>query len=128
MFDVWVLVVFGLLGYVMRKTDFPTAPLVLAFVLGPLFEQAVRRSLVISQGDPSIFITRPWAVVFLIVTVLLTLGPVVWSRIRRRRDEAPEGPAGGPEPAQDEEGRKVMDGMEHDVEPTKTKTGKKEGV
>jgi putative tricarboxylic transport membrane protein len=128
MFDVWVLVVFGLLGYVMRKTDFPTAPLVLAFVLGPLFEQAVRRSLVISQGDPSIFITRPWAVGFLIVTVLLTLGPVVWSRIRRRRDEVPEGPGGGPEPEQDEEGRKPMDGVEHGVEPTKTKTGKKEGV
>jgi putative tricarboxylic transport membrane protein len=124
MFDVWVLVVFGLLGYVMRKTDFPTAPLVLAFVLGPLFEQAVRRSLIISQGSPSIFITRPWAVVFLIVTVLLTLGPVVWSRIRPRPDEVPEGPAGGPESVQGDGGRKPMDGLEHDVEPSKTKTGK----
>jgi putative tricarboxylic transport membrane protein len=127
MFDVWVLVAFGLLGYVMRKTDFPTAPLVLAFVLGPLFEQAVRRSLVISQGDPSIFITRPWAVVFLIVTVLLTLGPVMWSRIRSRPDEVTESPAGDPESAQGEGGRKPMDGLEHDIEPSVPKTDK-EGV
>jgi putative tricarboxylic transport membrane protein len=77
MFDVWLLVIFGLLGYVMRKTDFPTAPLVLAFVLGPLFEQAVRRSLVISQGNPTIFVTRPWAVVFLLIAVLLFIGPML---------------------------------------------------
>lgn len=80
MFDVWLLVVFGLVGYVMRKTDFPTAPLVLAFVLGPLFEQAVRRSLIISQGDPSIFVTRPWAVVFLVMTVVLVVLPMVRER------------------------------------------------
>jgi putative tricarboxylic transport membrane protein len=80
MFDVWLLVIFGLLGYVMRKTDFPTAPLVLAFVLGPLFEQAVRRSLVISQGNPTIFLTRPWAVVFLMMAVLLFVGPMFGRR------------------------------------------------
>jgi putative tricarboxylic transport membrane protein len=80
MFDVWLLVIFGLLGYLMRKTDFPTAPLVLAFVLGPLFEQAVRRSLVISQGDPTIFLSRPWAVVFLVIAVLLFVGPAIARR------------------------------------------------
>jgi putative tricarboxylic transport membrane protein len=80
MFDVWLLVIFGLLGYLMRKTDFPTAPLVLAFVLGPLFEQAVRRSLVISQGDPMIFVTRPWAAVFLVIAVLLFIGPAITGR------------------------------------------------
>jgi putative tricarboxylic transport membrane protein len=77
MFDVFLLVIFGLLGYAMRKTDFPTAPLVLAFVLGPLFEQAVRRSLILSQGSPTIFVTRPWSVVFLAVTVLLVVSPLV---------------------------------------------------
>jgi putative tricarboxylic transport membrane protein len=85
MFDLWLLVFFGLLGYVMRKADFPTAPLVLAFVLGPLFEQAVRRSLVISQGSPAIFVTRPWAVAFLILTVLLSLGPLVGRVLSRAR-------------------------------------------
>jgi putative tricarboxylic transport membrane protein len=81
MFDVWLLAIFGLLGYVMKKTDFPTAPLVLAFVLGPLLEQAVRRSLIISQGDISIFVTRPWAIFFLVITALLALGPLVLQRI-----------------------------------------------
>jgi putative tricarboxylic transport membrane protein len=61
----------------MRKTDLPTAPLVLAFVLGPLFEQAVRRSLIISQGELQIFVTRPWSLVFLVVTVVLAVGPAV---------------------------------------------------
>ncbi|MGH2778932.1 MAG: hypothetical protein ACRDJB_09820, partial [Actinomycetota bacterium] len=85
---------FGLLGYVMRKVGLPTAPLVLAFVLGPLFEQAVRRSLVISQGSPEIFITRPWSIVFLVVTASMILGPVV-AAMRKgapsadRRDEMP---------------------------------------
>jgi putative tricarboxylic transport membrane protein len=77
MFDVGLLVASGLLGYVMRKTDLPTAPLVLAFVLGPLFEQAVRRSLIISQGELQIFVTRPWSLVFLVITVVLAVGPAV---------------------------------------------------
>jgi putative tricarboxylic transport membrane protein len=126
MFDVWVLVVFGLLGYVMRKTDFPTAPLVLTFVLGPLFEQAVRRSLIISQGDPSIFVTRPWAVVFLITTVLLTLGPAVLSRIRSRPGRLAEVLGGGPESAEAEEGGKPMGAPEREIEPSMPKTGKGE--
>jgi putative tricarboxylic transport membrane protein len=80
LFDVWLVVIFGLLGYVMRKTDFPTAPMVLAFVLGPLFEQAIRRSLVISQGDPTIFVTRPWAVAFLALAVAMFLVPMLQRR------------------------------------------------
>jgi putative tricarboxylic transport membrane protein len=79
MFDVGLLVAAGLLGYVMRKTDLPTAPLVLAFVLGPLFEQAVRRSLILSQGELQIFVTRPWSVVFLVITLLMAVGPAVAS-------------------------------------------------
>jgi putative tricarboxylic transport membrane protein len=79
MFDVGLLVASGLLGYVMRKTDLPTAPLVLAFVLGPLFEQAVRRSLILSQGELQIFVTRPWSVVFLAITLLMAVGPAVAS-------------------------------------------------
>jgi len=77
MFDVGLLVAAGLLGYVMRKIDLPTAPLVLAFVLGPLFEQAVRRSLIISQGDLTIFFTRPWSVVFLVLTLVIAIGPAL---------------------------------------------------
>lgn len=85
MFDVGLLVLFGLVGYIMRKLDIPTAPLVLAFVLGPLFEQAVRRALVISQGNPQIFITRPWSVAFLVLTLLMVVGPAL-SPARWRRE------------------------------------------
>jgi putative tricarboxylic transport membrane protein len=96
LFDIVLLAVFGLLGYVMRKTDFPTAPMVLAFVLGPLFEQSMRRSFVISQGDPAIFVTRPWAAVFLLIAVSMFLGPLLARRRSRgtdRSDPAPEPPA-----------------------------------
>jgi putative tricarboxylic transport membrane protein len=96
MFDVWLLVVFGLLGYAMRKTDFPTSPLVLAFVLGPLFEQAVRRSLVLSQGNPIIFLTRPWSVVFLAITVLIAVSPLLLSK--RSSQELIEVEEGSSEP------------------------------
>ena len=106
MFDVTLLVIFGLLGYVMRKVGLPAAPLVLAFVLGPLFEQAVRRSMVLSQGSPEIFVTRPWSVVFLVVTALMILGPML-AALRGRtatpgpRDE--EAPRDEP-PPDDQEG------------------------
>jgi putative tricarboxylic transport membrane protein len=73
-FDVFLLVVFGLLGYLMRKIDVPAAPMVLAFVLGPLAERAVRQSLVISQNDPTIFLRRPVAAVFIGLAVLALIG------------------------------------------------------
>ncbi|MGH3348953.1 MAG: tripartite tricarboxylate transporter permease [Nocardioides sp.] len=93
LFDVWLVVLFGLLGYVMRKTDFPPAPMVLAFVLGPLFERSLRRSLVISQGDPTIFFTRPWAVTFLVAAVLIFLVPAVLGMRRTAKLVAqPEAP------------------------------------
>jgi putative tricarboxylic transport membrane protein len=87
MFDVWLLVIFGLVGYLMRKVNLPTAPLVLAFVLGPLFEQAVRRSLILSRGSLEIFLTRPWSVVFLAVTALMAITPLLVS-LRDRSAQA----------------------------------------
>ncbi len=58
-FDMGVMLVFGALGYVMRKTGFEPGPLILAFVLGPILEQSFRQSLLLSRGDPTIFFTRP---------------------------------------------------------------------
>ena len=107
LFDVGLVVVFGLLGYVMRKTEFPAAPMVLGFVLGPLFEQNLRRSFVISQGDPTIFLTRPWALVFVVVTVLIFLVPYLLElreRIGAPRTEAPAAnPPAGPDDRDDPE-------------------------
>ena len=53
------LAVFGLLGYAMRRLDYPSAPLILGLVLGDSMERALRQSLMMSQGDPSILVSRP---------------------------------------------------------------------
>ena len=62
MHDVWLMLVFGIVGYLMRKLDYPLAPAVLAIVLGPLAEPAMRQSLIISDGSFAIFFTRTYAV------------------------------------------------------------------
>jgi len=63
MLDVWYMLLFGMIGYVFKKLDYPIAPLVLALVLGDLAESALRQSLIISQGSLAIFFTRPIAAV-----------------------------------------------------------------
>jgi putative tricarboxylic transport membrane protein len=88
-FDLWLLLGFGVLGYVMRKIDMPAPPLVLAFVLGPLAERAFRQSLIISQNDPSIFVTRPVALVLLLLAAVLLIAPL-FGRARRLREEVIE--------------------------------------
>ena len=70
-FDIYVLVFFGLLGYAMRLLGFSPAPLVLGLVLGPMLEDNLRRSLMLSDGDYSIFVTRPISCGLLVLTVLL---------------------------------------------------------
>ena len=70
MFDVSVALGAGVLGYVMRKTNWPMAPLVLGFILGAIFEQALRQSL--SMGGPLIFFTRPISVSFLLAAIIIT--------------------------------------------------------
>ena len=61
MIDIWYMLMFGVIGYVFKKLDYPLAPLVLALVLGDLAENALRQSLIMSQGSLSIFVTRPIA-------------------------------------------------------------------
>lgn len=84
--DVLLLAIFGLVGYGMRKADVPAAPLVLAFVLGPLAERAVRQSLIISQNDFTIFVTRPVALVFIILALLLFAGSLFGRGQAARKD------------------------------------------
>jgi putative tricarboxylic transport membrane protein len=73
-FDIYLTLFFGGLGYVMRKTDYESAPLVLAFILTPSFEDSFRQALLISHGDFIVFLKRPLALLFLVVaTVLLTM-------------------------------------------------------
>jgi putative tricarboxylic transport membrane protein len=69
----WILLLFGVIGYLMRKFRYEPGPLVLAFVLGPILETAFRQSLIISNGNPAIFVTKPISLFFLCVAALLVL-------------------------------------------------------
>jgi putative tricarboxylic transport membrane protein len=76
-FDVWVMLAFGIIGYLMRKLEFPAAPAVLGLVLGPLVERSLRQSLTISHGDLSIFVTRPISAVLIALALLSLFAPAV---------------------------------------------------
>jgi len=76
-FDVGVMVVFGILGYIFRKLDWPLAPTVLALILGPMMERALRTSLEMSGGDLSILVTRPISVVLLVIAAIVLISPAV---------------------------------------------------
>jgi putative tricarboxylic transport membrane protein len=75
--DVWVMLAAGCLGFVLRQARFPMGPLVLALILGPMAEANLRRALVLSQGDLSILVTRPIALLLLLITAASLLWPLV---------------------------------------------------
>jgi putative tricarboxylic transport membrane protein len=75
-FDLGLLALFGLVGYVMRKLDFPTAPMILGLVLGDNMEKALRQSLMMSQGDLKILVSRPISAVLLAIAALLLVVPL----------------------------------------------------
>ena len=83
MFDVWIAIAFGAIGYLMKRFDYPPAPFVLALVLGPLLEIALRQSLTMSHGDMAIFLQRPVSAVLLAVAFLMLFGPLLLGRFRR---------------------------------------------
>ncbi len=76
MFDVWTLGLFGLLGYLMRKLDYPSAPLILGLVLGDNMERALRQSLMMSEGNLSILVSRPISATMLFLAVALLIVPL----------------------------------------------------
>jgi putative tricarboxylic transport membrane protein len=84
--DVLIAAAFGLFGYWLVKHDFEPAPLVLAFVLGPLMEENLRRAMLIARGDASVFVTRPISAGLLIVAAIM-LALAMLPLIRKRRDE-----------------------------------------
>lgn len=83
-FDIWVVVIFSLMGYGLRLLDYPAAPLVLGFVLGPMMEIHFRRTLIFSQGDFSAFIDRPISMMLLAASGIL-LCWAIWIAVRGRR-------------------------------------------
>jgi len=76
LFDVWLVTGFGLLGYLMRRLEYPAAPLLLGLVLGDLMENAVRQSLMMSNGDIAILYSRPLAATMLLFTAAILVGPL----------------------------------------------------
>jgi putative tricarboxylic transport membrane protein len=85
-FDLWVMFIFGMIGYLLRKCDYEPAPLVLAYVLGPMLEQAMRQSLLISNGSFMIFLIRPISGSCLAVaTFLLVLSGVRYAKGKQLR-------------------------------------------
>ncbi|MET3368123.1 UNVERIFIED_CONTAM: putative tricarboxylic transport membrane protein [Jeotgalibacillus campisalis] len=89
-FDVFVMIGFGLLGLALRHLDIPLAPMVLTLVLGPLMERSLRESLEISQGDFGIFVNRPISMVLIGVGVLIVLSPLLKLRKPKALNEDPE--------------------------------------
>ena len=86
-FDVYGMALFGLIGYALIKLDFEPAPLLLGFVLGPMLEENLRRAMIISRGDPTVFVTHPLSLALLLIAAAL-LAVVLLPTIRAKREEA----------------------------------------
>jgi TctA family transporter len=86
-FDVMMTAVFGLVGVLFVKLEMEPAPLLLGFVLGPMMEENLRRALLLSRGDPTVFLTRPISAGLLIAAVLLVL-LIALPNVKRKREEA----------------------------------------
>ena len=88
-FDLWVMVIFGVLGFVLQRYDYPVAPIVLGLILGPMLETHFRRALIISRGDYAIFLQRPIAAGLITVAAVYLLLPLLSWAWRRWRVPAP---------------------------------------
>jgi putative tricarboxylic transport membrane protein len=84
-FEIHLTALFGILGFMWMRLGFPLAPMLLGFVLGPMMEEYLRRAMLMSGGDPSVFVTRPISLAFMIATVLI-LVVMVAPAVRKRRE------------------------------------------
>lgn len=82
MTDVFVMMVSGLAAYILIKLDFSMSPIVIGIILGPMAESNFRRALVMSEGDPSVFLTRPVCAVFLVIALITLLMPIFGPRLK----------------------------------------------
>ena len=88
MFDVWVLLVFGVVGFLMRRASIPQAPFVIGFVLSPIAEQKLRTGLMISGGSLLPLVTRPVSLIFLLISVFFLVWPFVSAWRKRKKAQA----------------------------------------
>jgi putative tricarboxylic transport membrane protein len=84
--DMLVMIIFGIIGYLMRKYKYDAPPLILAFVLCPIMEQNLRRSLLLSNGNPLIFLQRPISAGLIILVILLLVFPLI-PRFRKKKQK-----------------------------------------
>lgn len=80
LFDVWVMIFFGVLGFILREMEYPMAPLVLGIILGDILDKNLRRSLILSNGDIGPFFTRPICLGLFLLTMLIVLSRAKWVR------------------------------------------------
>jgi len=85
-FEIYLTALFGVAGFVWGKLGFPPAPLLLGFVLGPMMEENLRRAMLMAKGDPSVFVTRPISLGFIIVTIGILI-VMVAPAVKKRRAE-----------------------------------------
>jgi TctA family transporter len=85
-FEIYLTALFGVLGFVWGKLGFPPAPLLLGFVLGPMMEENLRRAMLMAKGDPSVFVTRPISLTFIIITIGILI-VMVAPAVKKRRAE-----------------------------------------
>jgi TctA family transporter len=86
-FDIWLVALFGLIGYIFMKLGCEPAPLLLGFILGPMMEENLRRALLLSRGDWSVFVTRPLSG-SLLAAALVLLIIVLLPAVKAKRQEA----------------------------------------
>lgn len=84
-FDVVVMFIFGILGYLLTKLEIPLSPIVLSFILGPLAEKNFRRALMLSNGDYSVFFSRPLTVVLFAVAITSLLLPIIQGALAKKK-------------------------------------------
>lgn len=85
-FEIYLTALFGIVGFVFLKLGCSPAPMLLGFVLGPMMEEHLRRAMLMSKGDPSVFVTRPISLAFIIATVLI-LVVMIAPAVRKRRED-----------------------------------------
>ena len=85
-FDVYLMALFGFIGYIFNKLDCEPAPMLLAFILGPMMEEYLRRALLMSSGDFTVFVTRPLSATLLAISVV-ALVVVLLPAISQKREE-----------------------------------------
>ena len=88
--DVWIMLICGIIGYKMKEYGFAAAPIVLGLVLGELIEISLRRSLIVFDNNPFVFLTRPWSAAFIVLTIVGLCSPAIrsWFENRPKKNKA----------------------------------------